>query len=627
MAHSKKSAASAAAIRAVHDLDEATIRFAGDSGDGMQLVGARFTAACAAVGNDLSTLPDFPSEIRAPAGTLAGVSGFQVRFSKHEIHTPGDVLDALVAMNPAALRANLPDLAAGGILVLNSDAFEAVELERAGYTTNPLGDGTLAAYRVLPVAMHRLHKEAVAAVKLSPREVERSRNFFALGLACWLFDRPLEPTLRWIRDKFAKNPAILEANTRTLKAGYHHGETAGLLPMQYRVGAGRLPPGRYRKITGNEAISLGLVTASRLAELPLVFACSPSTPASDVLQHLVDLKSNGVRIVQAEDEAAALGMALGAAFAGALAATATSGPGMSVMSEAIGLAVMTELPCVIIDVQRGGPSTGLPTKSEQADLFQALVGRHGEAPLPVLAPAHPSDCFEVALEAVRLALRYMTPVIVLSDAHLANGAKPWKVPAPEELPAIHTRRVAAPRGDQNCFLPYQRDTQGVRPWAPAGTPGLEHRIGGLEKEPATGHVSYEPADHEAMVQQRQAKIDSIAAELPPLEVHGATDGDLLVLGWGGTCGAIRSAVERCQKNGHAVAVAHLRYLKPLPRNLGDILGRYPRVLVPELNQGQLAWMLQACYPVKVEMLNKVRGQPFLIADIENRILELLAERP
>lgn len=622
MAPSKKSPAPAAATRTVEERAGMVIRFAGDSGDGMQLVGAQFSAASAALGNDLSTLPDFPAEIRAPAGSLAGVSGFQVHFSREPIHTPGDFLNALLAMNPAALKANLPDLEPGGVLIVNSDAFTPSDLKAVGYPNNPLEDGSLARYRCVAVPMSRLHEKAVAQVKLNPREVDRGRNFFALGLVFWLFERPLEPTLQWIGEKFAKNPAVLKANTRTLKAGYQHGEKGGLLPVQFRVSKAQIAAGKYRKITGNEALSLGLVAASRLAGLPLVFACHPITPASDILHHLVGLKQNGVRIVQAEDEAAALCMALGAAFGGGIGATATSGPGMSLMGEALGLGVMTELPCVIINVQRGGPSTGLPTKTEQADLFQALVGRHGEAPLPVLAPASASDCFAVALEAVRLAIRFMTPVVVLSDVYLANGAEPWKIPAVEDLPAIVVQRPAAKEGEP--FLPYGRNERLVRPWAIPGTPGLEHRVGGLEKEGESGQVGYDPQTHEAMVRLRALKIANVAAEIPPLEVQGKPQGDLLVLGWGGTKGAICSAVERCQRKGQAVSCAHLRHLHPLPRNTGAVLGGFRKVLVPELNHGQLSWLLRSHFLVAVEGLNKVQGRPFLIGEVEERIQQLLA---
>jgi len=604
----------------IQELDEVVIRFAGDSGDGMQLVGAQFTATAAAVGNDISTLPDFPAEIRAPAGTLAGVSGFQVRFSNHEIHTPGDVLNALVAMNPAALQANVKDLEPGGILVLNTDAFTTDELDRAGYHANPLLDGSLKRFRLVAIPMNKLNRDAVSQFKLSPREADRCRNFFALGLVYWLFERPLEPSLRWIRDRFSKNPAMVEANTRTLMAGYQHCESAKLMRVHYRVAKAEIPAGRYRKITGTEALALGLVTAGRLSGLPLVFACHPMTPASDVMQQMVEMKRHGVRMIQAEDELAALSMAIGASFGGTLGVTATSGPGMSLMSEGIGLAVMSELPCVVINIQRGGPSTGLPTRSEQADLFQALVGRHGEAPLPVLAPAHPSECFALALEAVRLATRYMTPVILLSDVYLANGAEPWKIPEVGELPDMEVVFAASGKG---VFLPYRRDEHLARPWAAPGTPGLEHRIGGLETERETGHVSYDAENHEAMIRERADKIARIAEEIPPLQVHGADDADLLVLGWGSTYGAIFSAVKRCQAQGLSVACAHLRHLSPLPKNTGEILARHRRLLVPELNSGQLAWLIRAVFVRDLETLNKVQGKPFLISEVEAKIHAML----
>ncbi|MFO0969334.1 MAG: 2-oxoacid:acceptor oxidoreductase subunit alpha [Gemmataceae bacterium] len=612
---SSKSAAAQASARPIEERDEVTVRFAGDSGDGMQLAGALFSAACAAAGNDISTLPDFPAEIRAPAGALAGVSGYQIHFSSHDIHTPGDVLNALVVMNPAALQANLRDLEIGGILVVNSDAFTPEDLSRAGYSANPLLDDSLAAFRTMPVPMNKLHREAVAQVKLSTREVERCRNFFALGLSCWIFDRPLEPTLRWIRDKFAANPAMLEANSRTLKAGYQHGEMTDL-PVRYRVTKARIAPGKYRKITGNEALTLGLVTAARRAELPLVFACHPTTPASDVLHHMIEQRQHDVRILQAEDEAAALSMALGAAFAGGLGATATSGPGMGLLSEGLGLAVMSELPCVVVNIQRSGPSTGLPTKTEQADLLQALFGRHGEAPLPVLAAAHPSDCFAMALEAARLAIRHMTPVILLSDLYIANSAEPWKVPDVADLPCL---KVERPSPGSN-FEPYRRDERFVRPWAVPGAAGFEHRVGGLEKEEKTGHVNYDPANHEAMVKQRAAKITAIADDIPPLAIHGPAKGELLVLGWGGSCGAIYSAVKRAQERGRSVSCAFLRYLHPLPRNVGDVVAGFRRVLIPELNEGQLRLFLKSRLGIDAEGLCKVQGQPFLISEIEERIL-------
>ena len=607
-------------------LESATIRFAGDSGDGMQLAGTQFTNASAILGNDISTLPDFPAEIRAPAGTLAGVSGFQVHFSSHDIHTPGDHLNALVAMNPAALKTNLKDLEPGGILIVNADAFSNSDLHKAGYKANPLDDASLKNYRVFRIPINTLNREAVAEVKLSPREADRCKNFFALGLVYWLYERPLEPTLRWIREKFAKNPAVLEANTRTLKAGYHYGETTESLPVHYCVPPAQIKPGRYRKITGNEALAMGLVSAATLMNKAVVYASYPITPASDILHNLSEMKRFGVRTVQAEDEIAAIGMAIGASFGGALGVTATSGPGVCLKSEAIGLAVMTEMPVVIIDVQRGGPSTGLPTKTEQADLLQAMYGRNGECPAAIVAPCSPADCFTMIFEAVRLAVSFMTPVFLLSDGYLANGAEPWLIPRVEDLPKIVVRHPQPPNSNGNGeahFLPYRRDERLVRQWAIPGTPGLEHRIGGLEKEDITGNVSYDPINHEHMVRTRAQKIANIAKEIPLLEVNGPAEGDLLVIGWGGTYGAIVSAVQRAQRKGYKVAQAHLRYLNPMPKNTGDVLKRYKKVLVPELNAGQLRMLLRAEFLVDATGLNKIQGRPFLVSDIEEKIEELL----
>jgi 2-oxoglutarate/2-oxoacid ferredoxin oxidoreductase subunit alpha len=611
----------------MQEVESATIRFCGDSGDGMQLAGTQFTNASAFLGNDISTLPDFPAEIRAPAGTLAGVSGFQVHFSSREIYTPGDQLNALVVMNPAALKTNLKDLEPGGILLVNSEAFTANDLHKAGYKSNPLEDGSLKGYRLYKVAINTLNREAVAEVKLSPREADRCKNFFALGLVSWLYDRPLEPTLKWIRDKFGKNPAVLEANTRTLKAGWNYGDTTETLPVHYRVGPATLKPGRYRKITGNEALAIGLTAAVTLAEVPLVYASYPITPASDILHMLADLKRHGVRTIQAEDEIAAMGMAIGASFGGALGVTATSGPGICLKSEAIGLAVMTELPVVIIDVQRGGPSTGLPTKTEQADLLQAMYGRNGECPAAIVAPCSPADCFQMAFEAVRLAIHFMTPVFVLSDGYLANGAEPWLLPDLKELPRLKVAHPTQPDSNGNGaahFLPYKRDARLVRQWAVPGTAGLEHRIGGLEKEDVTGNVSYDPANHEHMIRTRAQKIANIANEIPLLEVAGPADGDLLVIGWGGTYGAITAAVQRAQAKGQKVAQAHLRYLNPMPKNTAEVLKRYKKVLVPELNAGQLLLLLRGMFLVDAVGLNKVQGRPFLVSEIEAKIDEVLA---
>jgi 2-oxoglutarate ferredoxin oxidoreductase subunit alpha len=620
------SVATPSSRRPIEERDSVTIRFCGDSGDGMQLAGTQFTNASAILGNDISTLPDFPAEIRAPAGTLAGVSGFQVQFSSHDIHTPGDRLNTLVAMNPAALKTNLKDLEPGGILIVNSDAFGTGDLHKAGYKVNPLEDGSLKGYRVFRIPINTLNREAVKEVKLSPREADRCKNFFALGLVYWLYERSLEPTLRWIRDKFGKNPAVLEANTRTLKAGYNYGETTETLPVHYRVPPATIKPGTYRKITGNEALALGLVSATTLANLPVVYASYPITPASDILHHLSELKRFGVRTMQAEDEIAAIGMAIGASFGGALGVTATSGPGICLKSEAIGLAVMTELPVLIIDVQRGGPSTGLPTKTEQADLLQAMFGRNGECPAAVVAPCSPADCFTMVIEAVRLAIGFMTPVLLLSDGYLANGAEPWLIPKVDQLPkiAVHHPQGASGNGNgESHFLPYKRDARLVRQWAIPGTPGLEHRIGGLEKEDVTGNVSYDPANHEHMVKTRAQKIANIANDIPELMATGPAEGDLLVVGWGGTYGSIATAVQRAQRKGFKVAHAHLRYLNPMPKNTGEVLKRYKKVLVPELNAGQLRLLLRGVFLVDAIGLNKIQGRPFLVSEIEQKIEQML----
>jgi 2-oxoglutarate ferredoxin oxidoreductase subunit alpha len=595
----------------------------------MQLAGSQFGNASAACGNDVSTLPEPPSEIRAPAGSLAGVSGMQVHFSRHEIHTAGDVLNALVAMNPAALRNNLGDLEPGGLLVVNADAFTAADLQQAGYTSNPLTDGSLQGFQLLAVPITTLNREAVAPAKLTPREADRCKNFFALGLACWLYERPLTPILRWVQSKFARNPSLQEAHKLTLQAGHAFGETVEALPVHYRVEKAKLPPGRYRRITGGQALAIGLTTAAERAGLPLVFAGYPISPATDLLHQMCDLKHFGVQAIQAEDELAAINMALGAAFGGALGATATSGPGLSLKAETLGLAVMAELPLIVIDVQRAGPATGLPTKTEQADLLQALFGRHGECPLPVLAQQSPSDGFAIVLEAVRLAVRFMTPVVVLSDGYLANGGEAWCVPCPDELPDLKVKKVSAPsavgrteRG-ADTFLPYQRDERLARPWAAPGTPGLEHRSGGLEKEDPTGEVSYDPLNHEWMVQTRARKVANIAADVPFLEVDGPPQGELLVLGWGGTYGGIQGAVCRARRKGLPVSAAHLRYLNPMPSNTGAVLQQFRRVLVPELNSGQLCLLLRAMYLVDAVGLNKVQGRPFQVAEIERKIEELL----
>jgi 2-oxoglutarate ferredoxin oxidoreductase subunit alpha len=606
--------------------DSVTIRLAGDSGDGMQLAGTQFTHTSAMLGNDISTMPDFPAEIRAPAGTLAGVSGFQIHFSSHDIHTPGDHLNALVAMNPAALKTNIKDLESSGILIVNKDAFVGGDLHKAGYAANPLEDGSLRGYRVISVPITTLNRAAVAELKLSVREADRCKNFFALGLVYWLYERSLDPTLKWIRQKFGKNPAVLDANTKALKAGYNYGETTEAMPVHYRVPKANTKPGTYRKITGNEAVALGLVAAAQASGLPLLYSGYPITPASDILHQLAEFKRFGVRTLQAEDEIAAIGAAIGASFGGALGVTATSGPGICLKSEAIGLAVMTELPLIIIDVQRGGPSTGLPTKTEQADLLQAMFGRNGECPAPIVAPCSPADCFAATMEAVRIAVRFMTPVFLLSDGYLANGAEPWAIPSVADLPKISVKFARDANGLHDGkpeFLPYKRDERLVRPWAVPGMAGLEHRIGGLEKEDISGNVSYDPANHEHMVKTRAKKVANIANEIPELTVEGPANGDLLIVGWGGTYGSLLTAAQRLQRKGLKVAHAHLRYLNPMPRNTGDVLKRYKKVLVPELNGGQLLLLLRAKYLVDAAGLNKVQGRPFLVSEVEAAAEQLL----
>jgi 2-oxoglutarate ferredoxin oxidoreductase subunit alpha len=601
-----------------------TVRFAGDSGDGMQLAGTQFSDTSALVGNDISTLPDFPAEIRAPAGTVAGVSGYQIQFSSTDIYTPGDDVDALVAMNPAALRSNLRSVRKGGLVIANSDAFHPVELKKAGYDRNPLEDDTLNGWRLVRVAIDTLNAAAVKDTGLVTKQADRCKNFFALGLVYWLYDRPLEPTLAYIDEKFGKkNPAVGLANAAALKAGYHFGETTELLPQQYRVEKAKLAPGTYRKITGNDAVALGLTAAAKLAGKELFYASYPITPASSILEGLAELKNHGVVTFQAEDEICAMGAAVGAAFGGALSATGTSGPGMALKMEAIGLAVMTELPMVIVNVQRGGPSTGLPTKTEQADLLQAVVGRNGECPLPVIAAASPSDCFAATIEAARLAIGYMTPVILLTDGYLANGAEPWLIPSFSKLPPIRVEHPTGPN-DPRGFMPYKRDRDLVRPWAVPGTPGLEHRIGGLEKQNVTGSVSYDPANHETMIRLRAAKIAGVKPAGEPYLWTGPRSGRLLLIGWGGTYGAIKAATLELRRGGLEVAHCHLRYLNPLPADLEDLLNSFDRVLAPELNLGQLRMLLRARFLVDVKGFGKVRGQPFAIHDIVHAARAVLA---
>jgi 2-oxoglutarate ferredoxin oxidoreductase subunit alpha len=612
--------------KTVQQVEQVTIRFAGDSGDGMQLTGARFTSETAAIGNDLSTLPDFPAEIRAPAGSLPGVSGFQIHFADHDILTPGDQPDVLVAMNPAALRTNVTDLRGGGTLIVNRDAFNDRNLQKAGYASDPLGDGSLDDYRVHAIPLSSMTVEALKGIAgVTPREAERSKNFFALGLMSWLYGRPIEVTLDFIGAKFAKRPELVEANTRAFKAGYHYGETSEDFVVQYEVKPARLRPGVYRQITGNQALSLGLIAASVQSKLPLFLGAYPITPASGILEELARYKQFGVRTFQAEDEIAAAGAALGASFGGALGVCTSAGPGVVLKAETVGLAVTLELPLVVIDVQRAGPSTGMPTKPEQADLLMVLFGRNSESPVPVLAASTPGNCFDMALEAARISLKYRTPVYLLSDAYLANGAEPWLIPDAGGLPDLSVEFATAPNGEDGQFLPYLRDPATLaRPWAIPGTPGLEHRIGGLEKQDVTGNVSYDPENHDAMVRLRARKVAGIAADIPELEVDDeAADAKLLVLGWGGTYGPVTAAVRRVRMSGGKVAHAHLHYLNPFPSNTGEVLRRYEKVLVPEMNLGQLVKLLRAEFLVDAIGYNRVRGIPFRSSELADAIRALL----
>jgi 2-oxoglutarate ferredoxin oxidoreductase subunit alpha len=604
----------------VEQRSRVVIRFAGDSGDGMQLTGDRFTSAAAAFGNDLATMPDFPAEIRAPHGTLAGVSSFQLHFADHDILTPGDAPDVLVAMNPAALRANLRDLPAGGQLIVDTDEFTSRNLAKVGYDGDPLAEPAMASFTVHRVPMTSLTTRALEPLGLGKKDAERSKNMFALGLLSWMYSRPTEGTERWLREKFARRPEIAEANVVAFRTGHAYGETTESFAVTYEVAPAVLPDGTYRQVTGNTGLAYGFVAAGRRAGLPVFLGSYPITPASDVLHELSKLKRFGVTTFQAEDEIAGIGAALGAAYGGAIGLTTTSGPGLALKSEAIGLAVMTELPLVVVDVQRGGPSTGLPTKTEQSDLLQALFGRNGESPVPVVAPRSPADAFDAAVEAVRIALAYRTPVLLLSDGAIANGSEPWRVPEEEELPDLTVAFATEPNGPDGDFLPYARDPETLaRPWAVPGTPGLTHRIGGLEKADGTGNISYEPANHEFMVRVRQAKVDGIA--VPDLEVDDPTgDADVLVLGWGSTYGPIGAAVRRLRAAGHPVARAHLRHLNPLPGNTEAVLRSYRRVVVPEMNLGQLAFLLQGRFAVPVESVTKVAGLPFGAGELEGLLL-------
>ncbi len=602
-------------------LEDVVIRFAGDSGDGMQLTGSQFTNTSALVGNDLATFPDFPAEIRAPAGTLPGVSAFQVRIADHDIHTPGDAPDVLVAMNPAALKTNLLDLKRGGALIVNTDEFHDRNLKKAGYAANPLEDGSLDGYQLFKIELGTLTRRTLADSGLDNRSQERCKNFFALGMCYWMFNRPLEPTIKWLEHRFKSKPELRDANIKVLKAGWNFCDITEVFHERYDVQPARLAPGTYRNIMGNSALALGLVAASRRSGLPLFQGAYPITPASDVLHELSTYKHFGVTTFQAEDEIAAMCAAIGAAYGGALGIVTTSGPGIALKSEAMNLALMVELPVVVIDIQRGGPSTGLPTKTEQADLLQVMFGRNSDSPLPVLAASSPADCFDTALEACRLAVRYMVPVVMLSDGYLANGSEPWRLPKVEDLPDLRVEF----RTDPDGFSPYLRDPRTLaRPWAIPGTPGLEHRVGGLEKEDVTGNVSYDPLNHEHMIHVRAEKVARIAQEIPPLQVAGDPEGgDLLVLGWGSTAGAITGAVQAARREGLSVSRAHLRHLNPFPRDLGEVLSRFDKVLVPEMNLGQLALLLRARYLKDVVSYSKVQGKPFFRQEIVAKIKEVL----
>ena len=604
----------------ISEVDSATIRFAGDSGDGMQLTGSQFSDNTAIFGNDLATLPDFPAEIRAPKGSLAGVSSFQLQFSNKDIHTPGDDLDVLVAMNPAGLKVHLGDLKDNGMLIINTANFTSKNLKLAGYEENPLDDELLEGYQAIKVDMTKLVATALEEIELSSKLKARSTNMFALGLLYWLYGRSLDSSVNFIQKKFAKAPDIVDANIKALNAGYYYGETLEVIKTTYRVNKAEFEKGKYRNIMGNNALAFGLLTAAQRSGLDLYYGGYPITPASDILHYLAQYKNFGVKTFQAEDEIAGVVSAIGAAFAGDLAITATSGPGVALKSEALGLAVITELPLVLVNVQRGGPSTGLPTKTEQSDLNQAIYGRNGEAPMVVLAPATPADCFMMAYEACRIALKYMIPVILLSDGYIANGSEPWKIPDVNTLPDMETRILKKKEG----FAPFIHGNPDLaRPWALPGTPGMEHRIGGLEKWEETGHVSYDPENHQKMVELRQEKVDIIARDLPPAKPFGKESGDLLVIGWGGTHGALRSAVETAQSEGMSVSHLHLRHLNPLPQNLGEILVKFQKVMIAELNLGQLANIIRAKFLVDAVGLNKVQGKPFTQTEVFNKITELV----
>jgi 2-oxoglutarate/2-oxoacid ferredoxin oxidoreductase subunit alpha len=611
----------------VQKLDHVIIRFAGDSGDGMQLAGDRFTQETAVFGNDLSTLPNFPAEIRAPAGTLPGVSSFQLHFADHDILTPGDAPDVLIAMNPAALKANIRDLPRGGDLIVNTDEFTKRNLTKVGYEVSPLDDGSLEPYAVHAVPITSMTVKALESFDITRKDAERAKNMFALGMLSWLYDRPAEGTLSFLKAKFAAKPEIMQANVAAFQAGWNFGETTEAFSVRYEVSPAPLAPGTYRNISGNTALAYGLIAASQLAGLPLFLGSYPITPASDILHELARHKRFGVRTFQAEDEIAAVGAALGAAFGGSLGVTSTSGPGMLLKAETVGLAVSVELPLIVCDIQRAGPSTGMPTKTEQADLLQAMFGRNGESPVPIVAPASPADCFHAAIEAARIAVKYRTPVFLLSDGYLANGSEPWRIPEVAGLPDLSAEFAFAAPGDGTVqFEPFRRDPVTLaRPWAIPGTPGLEHRIGGIEKADVSGDISYDPDNHDRMVRLRQAKIDGIAADIEPLEVDDPDGGArVLVLGWGSTFGSIGAAVRRVRRAGHPVAQVHLRHLNPFPPNLGDVLRRYDKVLVPEINLGQLALLLRGRFLVDVISYNQVRGLPFQAAELAGVIEDVIS---
>jgi 2-oxoglutarate ferredoxin oxidoreductase subunit alpha len=601
--------------------DEVVIRFAGDSGDGMQLTGGQFTNTSALMGNDLATFPDFPAEIRAPAGTLPGVSAFQVRIADHDIHTPGDAPDVLVAMNPAALKVNLNDLKPGGALIANTDEFNVRNLKKAGYEGNPLEDGSLSAFQLFKVEIGTLTRRALVDSGLDNRSQERCKNLFALGMCYWMFSRPMEPTVRWLEGRFKNKPELADANIRAMKAGWNFCDITELFHTRYEIEPARLQPGTYRNITGNSALAFGLIAASRRSGLPLFQGAYPITPASDILHELSMYKQFGVTTFQAEDEIAAMCATIGAAYGGALAVTTTSGPGIALKTEAMNLALMVELPVVVVDIQRGGPSTGLPTKTEQADLLQVMFGRNSDSPLPVVAASSPADCFDTAIEACRIALRHMVPVVMLSDGYLANGSEPWRLPKVEDLPDLRIDFATDPEG----FQPYRRDPGTLaRPWAIPGTPGMEHRIGGIEKEDGSGNVSYDPINHERMIHLRAEKVERVAEDIPELVVHGDPEGGgVLVLGWGSTAGAITGAVNRARREGLRVSRAHLRHLNPFPKNLGEVLAKFEHVLVPEMNMGQLALLLRAKFLKDVKSFSKVQGKPFFRHEIYGKIRELL----